>query len=234
MVEKKKNSAEQQVYDYICNALYERKLVPGSALLERVFCETLHVGRTAVRTAFARLAADGYVELVPNRGAFIVTGTEEMLRDYYRVRTDLEILALKKSINKMESRDYQYLNEIIQGETEAYRRKDMRKYLDCIGEFYGHLIRKAESPVLLDLFQHLYERQRVLLILYDYFYLDEQLDSGNAHRRIVELLQKKDLDGVIKVLEDHMEQVLRKMESVNFKTADISKALSRGQTMEMD
>ena len=95
---KDKVSAEQMVYDYICSALYDRKLVPGSALVERVICEALHVGRTPVRAAFGRLAAEGYVELVPNRGAFIITGTKEILQDYYRVRTDLEILALQRSI----------------------------------------------------------------------------------------------------------------------------------------
>ncbi|WP_212833942.1 GntR family transcriptional regulator, partial [Acinetobacter pittii] len=70
--------------------------MPGSALVERVICEALHVGRTPVRAAFGRLAAEGYVELVPNRGAFIITGTKEILQDYYRVRTDLEILALQR------------------------------------------------------------------------------------------------------------------------------------------
>ena len=55
---KDKVSAEQMVYDYICSALYDRKLVPGSALVERVICEALHVGRTPVRAAFGRLAAE--------------------------------------------------------------------------------------------------------------------------------------------------------------------------------
>ena len=133
---KDKVSAEQMVYDYICSALYDRKLVPGSALVERVICEALHVGRTPVRAAFGRLAAEGYVELVPNRGAFIITGTKEILQDYYRVRTDLEILALQRSINRMDEEDYRCLNEIVQGEADAFKNRDLKTYLDHIGKFY--------------------------------------------------------------------------------------------------
>ena len=179
---KDKVSAEQMVYDYICSALYDRKLVPGSALVERVICEALHVGRTPVRAAFGRLAAEGYVELVPNRGAFIITGTKEILQDYYRVRTDLEILALQRSINRMDEEDYRCLNEIVQGEADAFKNRDLKTYLDHIGKFYGYMIAKAESPVLLELYTHLYERQRVLLVLYDYFYLEEELDDPASER----------------------------------------------------
>lgn len=223
---KKKFSEEQRVYDYICNALYDRKLIPGSALVERVICETLHVGRTPVRNAFGRLAAEGYVELVPNRGAFIVTGTKEILQDYYRVRTDLEILALRRGIDKIDREDIRCLNEIVQGEADAFQNRDFKTYLDYIGKFYGYLVSKAESPVLLELYNHLYERQRILLILYDYFYLEEKLDSWKAHIQMIRLLKKKDLNGLEQALEDHMKHVIDRMEFVNFRTADVSKALS--------
>ncbi len=223
---KDKVSAEQMVYDYICSALYDRKLVPGSALVERVICEALHVGRTPVRAAFGRLAAEGYVELVPNRGAFIITGTKEILQDYYRVRTDLEILALQRSINRMDEEDFRCLNEIVEGEAEAFLNRDFKAYLDCVGKFYGHIIAKAESPVLLELYSHLYERQRVLLVLYDYFYLEEELDSREAHLRMIRLLREKDLKGMIQELEDHMAYVMDRMESITFRTANVSRALS--------
>ena len=221
-----KVSAGQMVYDYICSALYDRKLVPGSALVERVICEALHVGRTPVRAAFGRLAAEGYVELVPNRGAFIITGTKEILQDYYRVRTDLEILALQRSINRMDEEDYRCLNEIVQGEADAFKNRDLKTYLDHIGKFYGYMIAKAESPVLLELYTHLYERQRVLLVLYDYFYLEEELDSREAHIRMIRLLREKNLEGLIQELEEHMEHVISRMESMTFRTANISMALS--------
>lgn len=225
-VAKEKVSAEYRVYDYICNALYERKLVPGSALVERVICEALHVGRTPVRAAFSRLAAEGYVELIPNRGAFIITGTKEILQDYYRVRTDLEILALRKSIDRMNEEDFQYLDKIVEGEADAFQRRDFKSYLDYVGKFYEHFIAKAESPVLLELYRHLYERQRVLLILYDYFYLGEELDSRAAHIHMIRLLREKDLKGLEQALEDHMEHVMNRMESMTFRTANIGRALS--------
>ena len=88
------------------------------------------------------------------------------------------------------------------------------------------MIAKAESPVLLELYTHLYERQRVLLVLYAYFYLEEELDSREAHIRMIRLLREKNLEGLIQELEEHMEHVISRMESMTFRTANISMALS--------
>lgn len=126
----------------------------------------------------------------------------------------------------MDEEDFRCLNEIVEGEAEAFLNRDFKAYLDCVGKFYGHIIAKAESPVLLELYSHLYERQRVLLVLYDYFYLEEELDSREAHLRMIRLLREKDLKGMIQELEDHMAYVMDRMESITFRTANVSRALS--------
>ena len=52
--------------------LVEGKIAPGSKLNERELAESLHVSRTPIREAIRRLAADGLVELIANRGAIAV------------------------------------------------------------------------------------------------------------------------------------------------------------------
>jgi hypothetical protein len=50
----------------------EGKIAPGSKLNERELAESLNVSRTPIREAIRRLAADGLVELIANRGAIAV------------------------------------------------------------------------------------------------------------------------------------------------------------------
>ena len=52
--------------------LVEGSIAPGSKLNERELAEQLNVSRTPIREAIRRLAADGLVELIANRGAIAI------------------------------------------------------------------------------------------------------------------------------------------------------------------
>ena len=218
-------SSEQYVYDQICQALYGRRLSPGSALTERVVCDTLQVGRTAVRGAFRKLEEDGYVERVPNRGAFIITGTREMLQDYYQVRTELILIALRQCIGKFNKTDFLYLEGVVKKEEIAYNTRNFKEYLDCVGDFFGYIVAKPGSAALSQLFSYLYGRQRILLLLYDQFGRDH-LHSLQAHTNVIELLRKKDLPGIEKELNNQISQFISQMQFATFTAADAGIALS--------
>ena len=63
---------------------------PGTRLGEVELAERLGVSRTPVREALGRLAAEGLVEIVPNRGARVTSWTVAELEDVFDLRTALE------------------------------------------------------------------------------------------------------------------------------------------------
>ncbi|MGY1592325.1 GntR family transcriptional regulator [Geodermatophilus sp. SYSU D00708] len=65
-------------------------LRPGARLGEVELAERLGVSRTPVREALSRLAAEGLVELVPNRGARVATWTVAELEGVFDLRSSLE------------------------------------------------------------------------------------------------------------------------------------------------
>ena len=70
-----RKSTKTNMYDTIYNSV-RRDIVNGeypggSFLIESDLCEQFGVSRTPVREALIRLAQDHFLELVPNRGAFI-------------------------------------------------------------------------------------------------------------------------------------------------------------------
>ncbi|SFE49166.1 GntR family transcriptional regulator [Blastococcus tunisiensis] len=65
-------------------------LLPGTRLGEVELAERLGVSRTPVREALSRLAAEGLVELVPNRGARVATWTVAELEGVFDLRVSLE------------------------------------------------------------------------------------------------------------------------------------------------
>lgn len=62
-------------YDWLKQRIVSLDLAPGSTIDEAALVEMLGVSRTPLREAMVRLAAEGLVELLPNRGAR-VTGMD--------------------------------------------------------------------------------------------------------------------------------------------------------------
>ncbi len=65
-------------------------LLPGARVPERELCERFGVSRTPLREALKVLAADGLVQLLPNRGARIATLDDEQLKHLFEVIAALE------------------------------------------------------------------------------------------------------------------------------------------------
>jgi DNA-binding GntR family transcriptional regulator len=74
--------------------LVEGRIAPGAKLNERELCEVLHVSRTPLREAIKMLAAEGLVDLLPNRGAVAPWKlTEADVRNTFEVLAGLEGLS---------------------------------------------------------------------------------------------------------------------------------------------
>ncbi len=72
--------------EHIRRFIVEGVLEPGKKLNERELCETLGISRTPLREALKVLAAEGLIEISPNRGASVSKMSEaEAARD---LRTD--------------------------------------------------------------------------------------------------------------------------------------------------
>ena len=74
------------IYKALWHAIIEQALQPGAKLPEDAIGEKFGASRTIVRSALARLAAEGLVELRRNRGAAVATPSWNEARDIFDVR----------------------------------------------------------------------------------------------------------------------------------------------------
>src|SRR5882757_3464324 len=82
-----------QVVDRLRTLLVEGTIAPGAKLNERELSELLRVSRTPLREAIKLLAAEGLVDLVPNRGAVAVKLTEADILNAFEVLAGLEAMS---------------------------------------------------------------------------------------------------------------------------------------------
>src|SRR5690349_8168926 len=86
-------SLHDQVVSHLRTMLVEGIIPPGAKLNERELCERLEISRTPLREAIKLLAAEGMVELLPNRGAAAIKLTAVDIVNSFEVLAELEGLS---------------------------------------------------------------------------------------------------------------------------------------------
>lgn len=80
----------EMAYEAIKSAILDLELKPGEQLVETALARKLGTSTVPVREALLRLDRDGFVKLVPFKGAYVTPVTEDDLREIFELRQLLE------------------------------------------------------------------------------------------------------------------------------------------------
>lgn len=97
--------AVERAYDAVLERIYDGRLAAGARLPEQTLAADIGVSRTPIREAVRRLAAEGMVDVVPNRGAQVVSFSEQDNRELYTLRAELEPIACRLAVERMDESD---------------------------------------------------------------------------------------------------------------------------------
>jgi DNA-binding GntR family transcriptional regulator len=132
--------AAQSLRDEILSGALES----GARLGEAELASRLSVSRTPIREALSRLAAEGLVEIQPNRGARVATWTPEQLREIFELRLRLEPYAVRLAVPALTADQLDELDALATGMLTA----DRDAIVDLNRRFHGIFIDAAGSPTL--------------------------------------------------------------------------------------
>lgn len=152
-----------QVFGVLRQAILDFSLKPGQRLIEREIIEKLGVSRTTVREAIGRLAAEGLVTIIPQKGAVVSVLTVEDAGDIYEMRASLESLVVRRFVEHATPEQVRQLRTSLQDieravEAPVHTHEELRAKDD----FYKVLFAGASSPVLVQVLSGLQGRVQVL------------------------------------------------------------------------
>lgn len=81
-------------------AILARELSLGEALSEEKIAAAMEVSRTPVREALTILQLQGLITILPRRGSFVFTPTQEDLLALVEYRRELEVLAARLAVDR--------------------------------------------------------------------------------------------------------------------------------------
>ena len=214
MEEKVRPSMEQTVYEKLKYAILHRELAPGTQLVESTISEKLNVSRTPIRNAIKRLSLEGLINIIVNRGAFVIQPSVEEIMQAYEARIELECAAVRLSLSKITDEDISKLKLMVEDERDSFRNKDMLQFINANEAFHMTLVKKSGNRFLIEFMQKIVNQINVYLQLFDTFYnvnFDES-ESIKEHLYIISLLEKKDSLELDKALREHISHSFRDLE----------------------
>ena len=118
-----------QVFEVLRQAIVSLKIGIGQPLSENEVAVQLGVSRTPVREAFIKLAGTGLIEVLPQRGTFVVKISPRAVRDAQFVREALEVAVVRQACLKPVPDLAQRLRELIALQKSAAEDDDFDRFL---------------------------------------------------------------------------------------------------------
>jgi DNA-binding GntR family transcriptional regulator len=137
-----------QVVSRLRTMLVEGVITPGAKVNERALCEALRISRTPLREAIKLLAAEGLVDLLPNRGAVAVKLTEADVLNTFEVLAELEGMSGELAARRIGD---EQLSEVRASHYEmmaCFARHDLSGYYRLNSKIHTLINDAANNPVL--------------------------------------------------------------------------------------
>lgn len=170
------NSVTEILRDRIVRGL----MPPGSRLIEREISEMLAVSRTPVREAIKELAAEGLVELRPNRGAEVAGFDADQAGALFEVLAELEALAAQLFVRHMSVASLRQLESLQHDLNRYFEAGDLERYFTANTAIHDLIIQGAGNEVLAETHHRLLTRSRLgrhMAIASDHARWAESLDE---------------------------------------------------------
>ena len=196
-----------QLRDFIV----EGHLAPGIRVPERDLCERFEVSRTPLREALKVLAAEGLIELLPNRGARVRQFSEADIRNLFEVIAGLDFLAGRLACQRITDEQIAAIEALHLAMYTHYLRRELHDYFQLNQRIHQAIVEAAGNPVLSANYANLNAVVRRLRYSANLVRRDRLSDAMREHEEIVDALRRRAGEELGTLMFEHMR---RKCEAV--------------------
>lgn len=177
-----RRSLRDELTDRLRRDIIDGVLPPGTRLREERLAEEAGVSRIPVREALQRLEAEGFLVLVPRKGATVATPSPERALEVMEIRRELEMLAVRRAAARRGGNLGEELAASVREGIAALDHQQLDEVPELIDRFH-HLIALASgNRELVELLAQLRSRVRWM------FEVDLEHRSARSWRDHAEIL----------------------------------------------
>jgi DNA-binding GntR family transcriptional regulator len=175
----------------------------GARLSEQRIADALGISITPVRDAFARLAHEGLLEVVPQKGTFVFRLSRGDLNQLCEARVAIEPAALRLAHERASAALVAALRAVVARMEAALGAGDVKAYLELDTEFHETLVAASGNAYLVQAYGLIAAKVATLRLRLgtDPHHVGK---SRAEHAAIVEALREDRLDEALGVLRRHI------------------------------
>jgi len=196
----------ERIADRLRSDIIKGTYKDGERLVEPKLAEMLGISRTPIREALRQLENEGFVEIVPRKGAVVKELTLKDIDDLYAIKANLEGLAAKQATENISEKDIEKLNSINEKfhKISSGKTNIIEEYLKYNLDFHNMFIVLSKNHKLIEILKGLdknFQRLKSILVSKS----DRAAEARKEHDKIIKAFATKDPDLAEKTVRWHIE-----------------------------
>ena len=203
--------AAAQMHEILRKRIVSGDLIPGSRLSEQDIADQYHLSRQPVREAFIRLAAEGLLEIRPQRGTFVTRINMDWVLDTRFIRESVEADITRIATRMAAPAQIERLHRLLELQADLGN-DDVAALVALDEEFHGTLATIAGKTLVWGHLQGLkIHLDRVRHLVSAVTPPDVMLEQ---HRSVVDAIAEKDPDRAEALMRLHLRRVFEDLPAI--------------------
>jgi DNA-binding GntR family transcriptional regulator len=209
----RQGSAQDVTYDWLKRHIAQLPRHDGIFLTESEVASAAGTSRTPVREALLRLETEGFVQIMPKKGAFVPPISDAEVRAVMQARALVEDWCIRQVVSL--GPEFAESLERLVVEQEGLI-DDPVAFIDCDRVFHRTIVQHASNPVLADFYESLRDRQ-IRMGLRAVARTEHRARTVLAeHRAIVEAVRAGEPEGAGQAVAAHLSSTLAALNISDF------------------
>lgn len=192
------------VFESLREAIINGHLKPGERLMEIQLADEMGVSRTPVREAIRKLELEGFVVMIPRKGAYVAGISMKDIADVFEIRAALESLAAALAAERITEEELEALERSLVQVAECTEANNLDALINVDTDFHDILYKASRNERLVQIISNLREqiqRFRTTSLSHP----GRMRDALEEHRKLVEALSVRNVELARHLAREHIE-----------------------------
>ena len=183
----------EKILEHIRDAIISGSLKAGSRVSEPELADRYGISRTPIREAFRQLESEGYLTVIPRRGAVVSEFSQKDVEDFYAIKSILEGYAARQACNRLTDRELDKLQANNVRLSELAEQNDIKTFFRIHNDFHDMFIKAADNEKLRELITGVetrFQRLRFMSLSLP----GRMKISVQEHGKIIEAFRRRDAE----------------------------------------
>ena len=145
----------EKILEAIRDAIMTGALKPGEKVAEPDLAERFGISRTPIREAFRQLESEGYLTVIPRKGAVVTSFSPRDVEEFYAIKSILEGYAARRACEKLSGKDLDKLSAINDKLRHLADDGDIKHFFRIHADFHDLFLKAADNDKLNELVSNL-------------------------------------------------------------------------------